>query len=151
MRLNLGSRLVVPHAAQDDLLLSLMKLVRLASANNAALELIGAGYVQEVHSLWRMIDAAYDAIVSMAGPLAEAPVQSDGRDRVIDRSFQAQTQRIAQAIQRQAEYLFRSLLAVGWSRWSRGARTGPMWSSECVIWPRSWHGRGDVWMPADPR
>jgi hypothetical protein len=104
--------LVVPQAGQDDLLLSVMKLTHIASAHNAAQELIGAGYVQEVDSLSRMIDADCDDIVSMAGPLTAAPVQSDDRDRVIDRSFQPQTPRLAQTVQRQAKSLFRPLLAV---------------------------------------
>jgi hypothetical protein len=89
-----------------------MKLVRIASANNGALELISAGYVPEARVLWGMIDEAYEDIVSMAGPLAEAPAPTDDGGRVIDTSFQLQTPRLAEAARRQANYLFRSLLAV---------------------------------------
>ena len=59
-----------------------------------------------------MIDAAYADIVSMAGPVAEVPAPGDDRNRVIEPSFQPPTPPLAQAIQRQANYLFRSLLAV---------------------------------------
>jgi hypothetical protein len=111
VRQRLGSRLVLRHAEQDGILLSLMKLVRIASANNAALELISAGYAQEAHVLWRMIDAAYEDIVSMAGPLADPRALSDDRGGVIDSSFQLEPPRVADAVRTQANYLFRSLLA----------------------------------------
>ncbi|MGH8220322.1 MAG: hypothetical protein ACREUT_17435 [Steroidobacteraceae bacterium] len=83
VRGRLGSRFVFRHAEQDDLRLSLMKLVHISSANHAAIELISAGYTQEVDVLWQMIDEAYKDIVLMIG----APKTTD-QCRVIDGTFQ---------------------------------------------------------------
>ncbi len=107
-RVQLGSRWVFPHAAQDDILLSVMLLVRMASANRGALELISADYVEEARVLWRMIDAAYDSIVSISGPLAEA--SSDDSGGAIDPRLR--TMDLTEAVRIQANYLFRSLVAV---------------------------------------
>lgn len=131
VRLQLGSRLVIRHAEQDDILLSLMKLVRIASANNAALELISAGYVREADALWGMIDEAYEDIVSMAGPPADAWGPSDDRGRVIGGSFQLDSPRLAEAVQRQANYLFRSLLAVALV--ARGANRADVVEQACGL------------------
>ncbi len=114
-RVQLGSRWVFGHAAQDDILLSVMLLIRIASANNGALELISVGYVEEARALWRMIDAAYDNIVSMSGPLAET--SSDDSRRAID--SQPRTADLTQAVRIQANYLLRSRVAV--SLVARGA------------------------------
>jgi hypothetical protein len=59
------------HANQDDLLLSFMKLVKIASHNNAAMVLIRAGYVHEVYALCRMIDEAREDIHFMQEPFSE--------------------------------------------------------------------------------
>jgi hypothetical protein len=62
---------VFRHTQQDDLLLSFMKLVKIASHNNAAMVLIRAGYVHEVYALCRMIDEASEDIHFMEGPHGE--------------------------------------------------------------------------------
>lgn len=107
-RVQLGSRWVLRHAAQDDILLSVMLLIRIASANDGALELISAGYVEEARVLWRLIDTAYDHIVSMSGPLAEAA--SDDSRRAID--SRPRSLDFEEAVRMQANYLLRSLVAV---------------------------------------
>jgi hypothetical protein len=56
------------HLEQDDLLLSFMKLIKIASHNNAAMVLIRAGYVHEVYALCRMIDEAGEDIHFMQQP-----------------------------------------------------------------------------------
>jgi hypothetical protein len=95
-----------------------MKLVRIASANGAALELLSAAYVQEASALWRMIDEACGDIVLMAVPLGEAGALSDHRRRVIDALNPSSvpsvlgTRSLTEAVQSQANYLFRSLIAV---------------------------------------
>jgi hypothetical protein len=61
--------LVFRHQRKDDLLLSYLKLVKIASHHNAALVLILAGYPQEVYALCRMIDEACEDIGFMATPL----------------------------------------------------------------------------------
>lgn len=62
---------VFRHFEQDDLLLSFMKLVKIASHNNAAMVLIRAGYVHEVYALCRMIDEACEDIHFMQEPQGE--------------------------------------------------------------------------------
>lgn len=56
---------------QNALLLSFLKLVKIASHNNAALVLLNAGYVQEVYALCRMIFEACDEILHMRDPAGE--------------------------------------------------------------------------------
>jgi hypothetical protein len=62
---------VFRHAHRDDLLLSFMKLIKIASHNNAAMVLVRAGYVHEVYALCRMIDEACEDIHFMEGPHGE--------------------------------------------------------------------------------
>jgi hypothetical protein len=70
-RVVLNGMEVFRHANQNDLLLSFMKLVKIASHNNAAMVLIRAGYVQEVYALCRMIDEACEDIHFMEGAHGE--------------------------------------------------------------------------------
>lgn len=109
-RVDLGARWVFGHAEQDDFLLCLMMLIRMAGASNGALALISAGYWQEARVLWRMIDASYANIVSMSGPLTAAA--SDFPRGAIDGPSQLNTRDLAEAVRIQASYLFRSLVAV---------------------------------------
>jgi len=109
-RVHLGSRWVFPHAEQEDILLSLMMLIRMASANNGALALISAGYVLEARVLWGMIDATYENIVWMSGPRAAA--SSDDSRRAIDGPAPPHTLSLVEAVKIQASHLFRSLVAV---------------------------------------
>lgn len=67
------------HFQRDDLLLSYLKLVKIASHHNAALVLIRAGYVQEVYALCRMIDEACEDINFMATPLDDGKPSSHQR------------------------------------------------------------------------
>ena len=83
VREQLGTRFVVHHAQQDDLRLSMMRLVRIASANGAAIELISAGYTREAYVLWEMIVEAYNDLLVMIGALA-----TNKELRVIEGTFQ---------------------------------------------------------------
>jgi hypothetical protein len=55
------------HREHDDQLLSYLKLVKIASHNNAAIVLLRSGFVQEVYALCRMIDEACTKIGSANG------------------------------------------------------------------------------------
>jgi hypothetical protein len=75
------------HGEQTDLLLSFLKAVRIASAHNAAMILMRAGFVQEIYALCRMIDEAGEDITFMATPLGDSGASEDQR-RFIEEFFQ---------------------------------------------------------------
>jgi hypothetical protein len=134
VRVQLGSRFLVRHRRQDDLRLSCMMLIRMVSANNAALTLLSAGYEQDAHVLWRMIDEAYEDVVLMVGSLGETRAPIDDQHRLISlqedpddpdgfsssshhnlvrqRNIHAAFSRLPEAVQSQANSLLHSLLAV---------------------------------------
>jgi hypothetical protein len=72
-RVSVNGKLAFRHRRQDDLLLSYLKLVKIASHHNAAVILMRAGYAQEVYALCRMIDEACEDISFMATPLDNGP------------------------------------------------------------------------------
>jgi len=76
------------HLRRGDLLLSIVKLVKIASHHNAAMVLLGAGYVQEVYALCRMIDEACEDITFMATPLGEGGGASENQQRFFQEFFQ---------------------------------------------------------------
>lgn len=78
---------VFRHQRKNDLLLSYLKLVKIASHQNAAIVLIRAGYVQEVYGLCRMIDEAIEDIYFMAMPL-DAGKPSSHQRKLIDEFYQ---------------------------------------------------------------
>lgn len=84
----LGERLVHRHEQQDDLLLSYLKLVRSASAHNAALVLLNSGYAQEAYALCRMTDEAYEDILFMAQPHGRGGEPTEDQRRFINEFFQ---------------------------------------------------------------
>lgn len=84
----LGERFVHRHEQQDDLLLSYLKLVRSASAHNAALVLLRAGYAQEAYALCRMTDEAYEDILFMAQPHGPGGAPTEDQRRFINEFFQ---------------------------------------------------------------
>ena len=61
-RVSVGGQLVFRHLHQDDLLLSFLKAVNIASAHNAAIVLMREGFVQETYALCRIIDEACEDI-----------------------------------------------------------------------------------------
>ena len=75
------------HRRQDDLLLSYLKLIKIASHHNAAVVLMRAGYVQEVYALCRMIDEACEDITFMATPLDDGKPSAHQR-RFIEEFYQ---------------------------------------------------------------
>jgi hypothetical protein len=77
-----------PVLQQDDLLLSYLKLVKIASHNNASLVLIDQGYVQEVYALCRMIDEACEDIIFMATPLGDDGDASGHQRRFVEEFYQ---------------------------------------------------------------
>ena len=76
------------HHDQDDLLLSFLKLIKIASHNNAAIVLLSEGYVQEVYALCRMIDEAIEDIHFMATPLGEDGTPGRHQIAFIEEFFQ---------------------------------------------------------------
>ena len=70
-RVMIHGRPAFRHLETDELLLSFLKLVKIASHNNAAIVLLREGYVQEVYALCRMIDEACEDILFVATPLGE--------------------------------------------------------------------------------
>jgi hypothetical protein len=86
-RVKTGDHVNFRHAWQDDLLLSFLKAVKIASHNNACIVLLNAGFIQEVYALCRMIDEAGEDIQFMAAPLGESGPSDDQR-RFIDEFFQ---------------------------------------------------------------
>lgn len=74
-------RQVFRHVDKNDLLLSFIKLIKIASHQNAAIVLMEGGYVQEVYALCRMIDEACEDINFMATPL------DNGRPNAQQRRF----------------------------------------------------------------
>jgi hypothetical protein len=73
---------------QSDLLLSFMKLVKIASHNNAAIALIRTGYVNEVYALCRMIDEACEDIHFVERPHGKDGKPSDDQVKFIIEFFQ---------------------------------------------------------------
>jgi hypothetical protein len=73
---------------QHDLLLSYMKLIKVASHNNAAMVLVRAGYVQEVYALCRMIDEAYEDIHFLLAPAGEDGKPSEHQMKLVKEFFQ---------------------------------------------------------------
>src|ERR1019366_7441689 len=87
-RVEAGGLRTFRYRQQDDLLLSYLKLVKIASHNNAAIVLLDQGYVQEVYAVCRMIDEACEDITFMAMPLGEAAQSSAQQRRFINEFFQ---------------------------------------------------------------
>jgi hypothetical protein len=87
-RVAVGDRFVFRHAEQNDLLLSFLKGVFIASANNAAIVLLRAGFVHETYALCRVIDEACEDIWFMATPLGEGGEPSQDQRRFINEFFQ---------------------------------------------------------------
>jgi hypothetical protein len=81
-------RIVFRHGEKDDLLLSFLKLVKIASHHNAAMILMREGYVQEGYALCRMIDEAGEDIFFMAKPLGNDGQPSADQRRFIEEFFQ---------------------------------------------------------------
>jgi hypothetical protein len=79
---------VFRHAEKSDLLLQFMKLVKIASHNNAALVLIRKGYVYEIYALCRMIDEACEDIHFLEAPLGEDDKPSKYQLRFFEDFFQ---------------------------------------------------------------
>jgi hypothetical protein len=88
VRVAQGNRFVFRHMQHDDLLLSYLKLVKIASHHNAAMILLRAGYVHEVYALCRMIDEACEDVLFMATPLGEGGQESDDQRKFIEEFFQ---------------------------------------------------------------
>lgn len=84
----LGERLVHRYEQQDDLLLSYLKLIRSASAHNAALVLLRAGYAQEAYALCRMTDEAYEDILFMTQPQGPSGEPTEDQRRFFNEFFQ---------------------------------------------------------------
>jgi hypothetical protein len=76
------------HLNQDDLLLSFMQLLKIASHNNAAMVLIRAGFVNEVYALCRMIDEACEDIHFMQEPNGEDGRPTKQQVTFVDEFFQ---------------------------------------------------------------
>jgi len=79
---------VFRHAQKDGLLLSFMKLVKIASHHNAAMVLIRTGYIQEVYTLCRMIDEASEDIHFMERQLGEDGQPSQHQLKFFEEFFQ---------------------------------------------------------------
>lgn len=87
-RVEINGMLAFRHAEKDDLLLSFLKLVKIASHHNAAIVLLSRGYVQEVYALCRMIDEACEDIHFMATPLGDSNEPSPNQLRFFEEFFQ---------------------------------------------------------------
>lgn len=83
-----GERFVFRHVEQTDFVLLVLKAVRIASANNAAMVLMRAGFVQEIYALSRAIDEACEDIWFMATPLGEGGQASEDQQRFFTEFFQ---------------------------------------------------------------
>jgi len=77
-----------PLDQRSDLLLSHLKLIKIASTNNAALLLLRAGFVQETLVLCRIMDEAYHDIVFMAEPHGDGAEPSKEQRRFIEEFYQ---------------------------------------------------------------
>jgi len=68
-----GSHSAFRHSEeqQTDFLLPYLKVVKIASANNAAIVLLREGFVHETYALCRMIDEASEDVWFMSTPLSE--------------------------------------------------------------------------------
>jgi hypothetical protein len=87
---HVSGNLAFRHVQQDrnDLLLSFLKLVKIASHHNAALVLLQAGYVHEVYALAQMIDEACEDIIFMISPLGDAGQLNKDRRWFINEFYQ---------------------------------------------------------------
>lgn len=83
-----NSRSELRHVEKDDLLLSFLKLVKVASHHNAAIALLREGYVHEIYALCRMIDEACEDIHFMATPLGECGQPSPHQISFCEEFFQ---------------------------------------------------------------
>jgi hypothetical protein len=76
------------HRERDSALMSFLKLVKVASHNNAAIHLIRAGHVLEVYTLCRMIDEACEDVIFMLHPLGENGEPSTWQERFLEEFWQ---------------------------------------------------------------
>ena len=115
---------VFRHQRKNDLLLSYLKLVKIASHQNAAIVLIRAGYVQEVYTLCRMIDEAIEDVYFMASPLDDGKPKACGRGPWIGISREEDDELVvvrASGCRADGEDQSRRWRAAGWDREEAGA------------------------------